>query len=1148
MTAERFVPADQDARDLIASGGGGNLFVDAGAGSGKTTALVSRIVQLVRSGEAQISGIAAITFTELAAGELRDRIRSALETAAAELESSTGAEAVEMESSGAAAAIARLRRGARDVESAAIQTIHGFCRRLLAEEPIAAGLPPGFEVMDDVAASVAFQDRWDSLLDRLLGSPPEELRPRLRLALALGLQPGHLLELAGQLRDNYDRLPDKSEPRTCRPAADLTGIDLTVAVERIGAALAMRDRCTESDDKLFTAMAQLPEYRDRLAAAARADDSERIAVLRRWPAIGAKIGLAANWGGDVESVRTAVRAAKAAGDSLLDAARESAFPPIIDLVEDFIRRYADERRRMGRIEFHDLLVLARNLLRDSAAARRRFHHEFTHLFVDEFQDTDPLQVEIVFLLAQDWNETPQPWRTAPVQAGRLFLVGDPKQSIYGFRRADVSLYLAVRELTSRSSHNARLESLSHNFRSVVPVIDFVNVAFERIMPEDDPDRGRVKYSPLQANRSHDCPERDDDASVLLLGERLDGSAEEVRRAESAALASVIRGALANGWVRRLSEIALLIPTRTAWPIYEEALEEECIPYRLEAKSLVYSSQDVRDLVAILRAVDDPTDEVALVAALRTPGFACSDADLLRWRQAGGSWTCYAETPAGVDADGAVANGLEALRRLRQVRFEETIAGLLERIVRERRLLELAVATPRPRERWARIAFLLDQARAFDETGSSTLRPFLDWVERRAEESARTVESPAPEPDDDAVRVLTIHAAKGLEFPMVVLAGLNGEGSSRKPCVLWRAGGSEIRIGPEKAVVYRTPGYDEALQTYLEREKAEEQRLLYVGMTRAMNRLVLSLHHRKGKKTPPASHARDLWEIAQEMPDRWKPLNAEAFEPEPASDEPEPAAQPIPTVDERTRWLEERKERIERFGTRAVVSATGYAGHGAPPVEKDEPDPGDEEEGEAEESEADASEVEGEERPGYRRARGGTSIGRAVHAVLQSIDLATGDRLPETAVAQARAENIADQAAEVARLARIALGSSALREAVSGGGRRWREVYVGATIGETVIEGFIDLLYERPDGGLSIVDYKTDSIRSDEELDIKMKRYSRQGALYALALERALGRPVADCSFVFLRYKSGAERPIPNLRAAVARVEADLMAAGNGTEG
>ena len=1097
-------PVDAAARDAIRDLHDATLFVEAGAGTGKTTALVERVVSLIARGHVEIRELAPITFTEAAAGELRDRIRSRLEQAATDPE----LEPDERE---------RCRAALDDVDDAALSTLHGFAQRILAEHPLEAGLPPRFEVVDDVEAAVRFEERWGQFLDALVAD--SELEPVLLPALALGVDFDHLRRVALVLHEHYERLRPAAAVAAPAPAVDLGPVlaPLEQAVTRLA-------DCRVRQDKLFLHIDALAGWADVLRGAT--DDLDRLDLLGEMPKLATNVGRHGNWSCPVQEVRGLLEHADAARTALVRRQQQATLDVLVARLRGFVRGYADERRRDGRIEFHDLLVLARDVLQRNPDVRAALRERFRVLLIDEFQDTDPLQIEIAVLLASDDPDAGErSWWEVQIAPGRAFFVGDPKQSIYRFRRADLELYHRVEEELLEGRRE-----LTQNFRSVPGVLEWVNHMFARLFERDEQGT-QAAHVPLVA-------ERDASPTPVPPVATFGGPADvqhvaEVRAVEADAVAALARRIKDDVWEivdpvtgemrrARYDDVALLLPTRTALPDLEDALERADVPVRIESQSLVFSTAEIRDLLSILTALDDPTDEIALVASLRSPAFGCGDDELVDYYRRGGRWDYRRAAPDDLPLDHPVAAALTALRRLHDARWWQSVSQTVEAIVRERRLLELAVTHRRPRDHWRRIRFFLDQARAYDAASGRGLRGFIEWVQQLADERARAVEIVVPEPDDDALRVLTVHGAKGLEFPIVILAGLNVSPPNRATPVLWNPDGTfEVRVGRvAQGTRFETAGWHERSQREDELDAAERLRLLYVASTRARDHLLVSLHHKRTERID--CHAALLCEHADDAPAAVLELDVDGEQPARSPSPPAPSAgEADDTPGERERWIAARAALLDRAGRPATVAATTLAKE--PPVsadsatdvavEKDEPV---------------------DDRPAWRRGRAGTSVGRAVHAVLQTVDLATGDGLDATARAQALAEGIPQREAEIRALARSVLQSNTVRAAVTGG-RYWREVPVAAVVDGITVEGFVDLLIETLEG-LVVVDYKTDQTPTDDELDAAMQRYRAQGAAYALALERTLGTPVARCLFVFARRRRAVEREVNDLPAAIADVE------------
>ncbi len=747
---------DDEARRAVAEDLDRTLFLEAGAGSGKTSCLVTRFVALVESGIAA-DRIAAITFTEKAAGELLDRIRGELEE-------------------GARAGSPNCAQALIVLDRAAIGTLHAFAQRILNEHPVEAGLPPRIQVLDEIASQVAFEARWEAYVDELLEDPAME-QP-LRLLLASGADLQHLHDVAAAFDDNWDLVDDRAgwQPPGVPPLAVDT---ILSGLEEV---LALADHCTAHEDKLLGhLLGRVTEFVQRLADAV--DDDTRLALLNE--KLSCNYGQKGNWasiGADV--VRGRLATLEADCELLRQAVQEGVLQVLASSLAHFTVRGAHARRRAGELEFHDLLVLARAVLRDPTqgpAVRAALSQRYQRLLLDEFQDTDPIQIELAALIASDDPAASGAhWSQIAIEPGRLFFVGDPKQSIYRFRRADIAMFLKARDELVGTS-----EPLTKNFRTGRPIVEWVNHTFGQLIaevPESQP-----AYLPLEPDR----PGADAGPPVALVGalHHAKATAGQLREAEAQDMVAAICTAMNEQWSvgerqddgtekwrpPTWSDVAILLPARTSLPFLEQALERAEVPYRAETSSLVYGTREVRDLLVITRAVEDPTDALAVVAALRTPGFACGDDDLFTWRKRhGGSWDHQGPPPEGAPADHAVALGLAWIGELHRQRLWLSPSQVLERIVRERRLMELAVVERRPRDLWRRLRFVLDQCRAWEEAGGVTLRQYLRWAEGQSAEGSRVVETVLPESDDEAVRILTVHGAKGLEFPIVVLSGLTTE--------------------------------------------------------------------------------------------------------------------------------------------------------------------------------------------------------------------------------------------------------------------------------------------------------------------------------------------------------------------------------------
>ncbi|HEX3910695.1 MAG TPA: UvrD-helicase domain-containing protein [Solirubrobacteraceae bacterium] len=699
------------------------LLVSAAAGSGKTSVLVERFVRAVREDGVAPGKILAITFTERAAGELRERVRTRLLTLGE-------------------------RQAARDTEAAFVGTFHGFCARLLRAHPLASGLDPDFVVLDE------------GLAGRLRG---RAMQAALRELLADGRG----------------------------DAADLLA---AYTVDRAGAMV----------EQVYLELRSRGQRLPRLPVPVLAGDAE---------------------GAELEAARAC---------ALLD-----------ELLERFGGAYEQLKQARSSVDFDDLELLAQALLEEHEVVRLAWTERFALLMVDEFQDTNPRQLAILRALDR----------------GNLFTVGDEFQSIYGFRHADVSLFRARR---------AELETgggslpLSRNFRSSAPLLAVVNAIFT----ERFGDFAELVPARRERLASHDgfaeraAPASAPPAVELLLSDTAGWEQHETlaaRVAEGLPTAQLWRAAEARALAQRVDElvqqgrarageIVVLLRASGDLEVFERALQ--LLGLRtLAAVGAFWGHQQIGDLLAYLRALANPLDEQALYGVLASPLGGCSRdclallaqaAQLARssvWDAARGDELRSRLTAQDREALDAAVGLLDAERVTAP---RHTIAALIERAIRARGYREHVLALDWGERRLANVHKLLRLAREFEAGEGRDLRAFLDHVEYLRSAAAIEPDAPVEGTEPDAVRLMTVHAAKGLEFPVVCLADLGRLPNARTPDLLVdgkRLGVRLMRLDGASS----TPAleYEELAVERRAREAEEEDRILYVAMTRAQELLVLS---------------------------------------------------------------------------------------------------------------------------------------------------------------------------------------------------------------------------------------------------------------------------------------------------------------------
>ena len=701
--------------------------------------------------------------------------------------------------------------------------------------------------------------------------------------------------------------------------------------------------------------------------------------------------------------------------------------------------------------------------------------------------------------------------TSRMEPGRLFVVGDPKQSIYRFRRADMAVYEQTRGRVE--AEGGRFLTLGLNHRSRPEIVDWVNRVFGRLIGEGGRPEIQPRYRPIHADRRRAL----EGPGVATIGGVTSAPARDMRQTEARAIVATCMTVRkewevedrTTGQARPATfrDMAILIPTRAGLTALERALQDGCVPYRVEGGSLIYQTQEVRDLINCLAAIDDPADGVAVVGALRSAAFGCSDVELTRFRLDGGRFNYHA--PDLDDRQGPVAEGLRTLARYHGHRHDGSLASLVEQFVAERGLDEAGILVQADRDSFRRMRFVVEQARKFEAARPESLRAFVAWMERRTDSAGLDMEGAGLDDDEDAVRILTVHGAKGLEFPIVFMAGLSWSPSNRYPVfVADRADGHvAVRIGAKtRNNVCEAGDVARIHATEQKHTQAEFTRLLYVAATRARDHLIVSLYHQRAnsaaRKLMDAGAAEDVTVLpeataapaAQRRP--FTDLRVEP--PDSATDEEFAAA---------------RETLVQSARTTRYESATSLGRAG---------------------SDREAREDESEP---WKRGRGATSLGRAVHATIQSVRLdAMREEIEAASRAQAVAEAIPQRAADVARLARAALDSVAARRARLAR-RALREVPFAARVGDTIIEGFVDLVLETEDG-IEIVDWKTDDIPA-AGVEERLSQYRLQAGLYVAGIEAATGRQAHRVTYVFA--SAGVEaspgEPAALAEAALSRLNA-----------
>ena len=845
--------ADADARRRIREDLDATLFVEAAAGTGKTSALVSRIVSLLRSGAGRLDQLAAVTFTEKAAGEMKLRLRAEIEAARAE----PGATADEL---------ARLEEALSHLELARIGTIHAFCGDLLHERPVEAGVDPLFEVAPTEEASSLLDRSFDRWFQEVLSSPPEGVRRVLRRrSSGPGRQgPRELLRAA------VDRLVDHRDfPADWREEPFDREGEIDAVMEELAELGALASRAARSGDWLGRALEKIRLFceENALRESVRGRDHDGLeAELRDF---GRATGKHWTWKGsprqpyakdlprkDVVDRREAVRLRLA---SLLARSEANLAALLHKELRPVVLAYEAEKEAAGRLDFLDLLVRARDLIANDRSVREELQTRFQHFFVDEFQDTDPLQAEILVLLAAD-DPAESDWREVQPVPGKLFVVGDPKQSIYRFRRADVSIYEGAKQLLV--SRGADVLHLSTSFRSLPSIQSAVNAAFEpRMQPGGS--GTQAAYVALEPYRE-ESGERPTVVALPVPQPYNDWGRITNWRIEASfpdAVGAFVHWLVAeSGWTIegadgsqepiRARHVCLLFRRFKSFGeditrSYVRALEARRMPHVLVGGRSFHEREEVEALRNALAAIEWPGDELSVFATLRGPFFALGDDAILAYRHelAGGEGLARlhaARRPADDELAALsepareVADALAILRDLHRLRNRRPIAETISALLAALRAHAGIAIWPTGEQALANCLRVVDLARRFERRGAPSFRAFVSHMEREAERG-EAEDAPVVEEGTEGVRIMTVHRAKGLEFPVVILADPTANSVSRNPS---RHIDASLGLWAEPLCGCTPHELADAAEDELERDREESVRVAYVAATRARELLVV----------------------------------------------------------------------------------------------------------------------------------------------------------------------------------------------------------------------------------------------------------------------------------------------------------------------
>lgn len=1116
----KIVPPDFKEREKIERELDKNFLVEAGAGSGKTTSLVKRMVSLIISEKYKAGEIAAITFTRKAAAELKERFQNALEKAYRETEKSEISK--------------RLSQALLELDQCFLGTIHSFCAGLLRERPVEAGLDPGFKELDDPQNRALVEKTWESyliearlfkpeLMDNLkkIGVSPEDLKssytamtgyldvnfiftqvkkPKLdpalnKLMLLVEKACEHIPDIP--VENRYDALQQKI--KKCLRYKSF--FDLKNDIHKVELLSMFEKSNHKVIQKLWNSRERAKEIQEEFNLVA---DGVIAPVLKKW--------------------------------------KEYCHYHIMKFLVPGVEYFKKTKERQSYLNFQDLLIKTAEMLRDYPEVRKYFQDKYKCLLIDEFQDTDPIQSEIMFYLTgsdtviKDWSQlVPRP--------GSLFVVGDPKQSIYRFRRADIDTYNLVKKIISASG--GEILNLTTNFRSLKPVGDFCNSVFKTLfLDEENP--YQALFSPVSTIRREE-EHTDYGVRVIEIEENYSRKTDVVEE-DARLIAGYIKHAL-EGHVKlsrtpeeiskgvsenpRPQDFLIILRYKEMMECYARALEEYGIPVSMAGGSSLTQNIEIYELNKILRAVEDPDNKVYLAAVLRGLFFGISDSSLFEFKKAGGNFHIFSTLPDCLDGT-TKELFREAFDRLKKYYLWSrrlVPSAALEKIVIDLGLVPYALSLPLGKSRCSYILQILEHLKKAEVEGAATFSQILEQFQMLLD-SGLEEELNIQGKEEEAVRLMNLHKSKGLEAPVVILANPCKYVKPDAETHIRRTGLSPSgyftftkTAGFSKKIIAQPLDWEKYGAEELKYLEAEEIRLLYVAATRAKNLLIIS----KSKKD--RTMKKNPWRLLIEKThDNWA-LN----EMDMVSDEPDEAgiekSKPVTPKDLSFRKVEAAPDLSEAgikdfnkwISTLAqpgfkMISPTDLK-KGTAPV------------------------------PVKRLPGGGMLWGNIIHRVME--DLVKGTVDLDTSVAQAVQEfSQSSENDEFYESGKYCEGkekfkpgeiqkevirkierfkSSELWERILCSqtklvetpfflkiekGHRLYDCLIGGKTSTVIISGTVDLAFKEADGWI-IVDYKTDRVEDEKGIQILTDFYSGQVKIYALAWEEITGEKVTSAEIYFV---------------------------------
>ena len=1163
-------------------------YVEASAGTGKTTALVARVKALISKGEAEIEEIVAITFTRAAASELRYRLINELEDPDAD-----------------DTARQRLKKAQDNVFKAHIQTIDAFAMAIITDYSMDADLPPlNSSTAEDVNSDFYRSQQWDEWIASQLQNIDSPIANVLYNAELLGLT-NPLSRLGSRALEIHRANPNlqclqATLDRLKSSHYDLDELQsLLDKVQPTLDAIVHRAPLSLEEDRLFLTLKNvwLPSINRARENPTELDQFINTIANGK---LGKGGGRAANWNEFAETypdlmsqleqilreiepddapakpkemMFAVLHKVKQEFERLLQTRKDHTIAELVGIAIQFVQYYDERHRELGTPSFQDTINWTLKLLEQNADVRNKIQQRYPYILIDEFQDTDPAQIKLIRLLSDLSNNATQ-------RKGALFLTGDPKQSIYGFRGADIKSGVGLINEVINSA--GRKLSLDTGYRSPPQLVEWNNELFSNwfkelnshftpipglegvgiksgVAPEIAPRIGLAGHSfaaakffklnktqwrelkdQLPENSQLNLLARTRDKLIVTINEGPQNgeptmTIEEIERTLNASnragylcvesgdnnigekytrptgLVRAIRATavtqlaqfIGDGQLNvrdpitkavrpaHFGDLCVLVVKHTDVTELEGEFTDNGIPFTREGQFPIFDSTPIVNLLSVLRAIEDPTNQLNLIAALKSFLLGCSDTDLYNWKQGGGTFD-YTEI-VNLNNEVGESRVAQALNYIGELHAQSKLLPahqIVRRVINDRKLEQIILASTEFREpelEVRKVRLLLEQAQ---KTIDAPLRHFIGWCDNMIANDAKVADA-SDRPFRKAVRIMTIHAAKGREFPVVV--ALTGMSNPDAPAVIAAGQDQQTEYAFNFAKDFRDSHFDQLYQDVRVADVQENVRLMYVAMTRARDHLFVCLHHRE-KSTPPGDSPEEL--VKHYHPayfiDRFASATTErGFPRSPAKTQPHPRTiEQLPTESDYNQWLAATKRIDELVNIPQTTWASKFEAKLWQRSDNYDPE---------------------------TTIPNAAELGTLTHNVLAELELdASYDQIIELAKELNDDPDLEQHYELVARMVQATLNLPLVQRARAATDSFRESPLVLPLANGSVLSARIDLAFLTADRQWVVVDYKTDNVKTAADLTQRAQGYQTQIDIYAAALTRVTGLPVAECYLVFCR--------------------------------